>query len=45
MKELNNNELSQVIGGISTWGIIGILASAIFGIGVIDGIIRPLKCN
>ncbi len=45
MKELKNKELNRVIGGISTWGIIGIIAGIIFGIGVIDGLVRPLDCN
>ncbi len=46
MKELTNMELKQVYGGsLSIWGIISIIASAIFGIGIIDGIVRPLGCR
>ncbi len=45
MKNLSKKELNNIVGGISAWGIIGIIAGAIFGIGVFDGLIRPLKCN
>ena len=45
MKELNENELKSMVGGFSIWGIIGIVAGLIFGVGVVDGIIRPLKCR
>lgn len=46
MKELTKKELNMVAGGaLSLWAIAGIIAGAIFGIGVIDGIVRPLKCN
>ena len=45
MKELNVNELKSIVGGISVWGVIGIIAGLIFGVGVIDGIVRPLKCR
>lgn len=37
MVELNDKELKNTVGGISIWGIIGIIAGAIFGIGVIVG--------
>ena len=46
MKELKQNELKETIGGeISFWGVLGIIAGAIFIVGVIDGIARPVKCN
>lgn len=45
MKELNNQQLKQVVGGISTWGIIGIIAAAIFGAGFLDGLVRPFNCR
>ena len=45
MHELNNQKLKRIRGGISTWGIIGIIASVIFGIGVVDGYVRPFKCR
>lgn len=45
MKKLDNNELKNVKGGIGFWGIAGIVSAAIFIVGVIDGIARPLKCE
>ena len=45
MIELKNNELKKINGGISIWGIIGIIAGLIFGVGVIDGYTRPIKCR
>lgn len=45
---LNNETLSNVFGGASSksWGL-GILFAALgtFLIGVLDGFLRPLKCN
>ena len=32
-------------GGISFWGIIGIIAAGAFIAGFIDGIARPVKCD
>ena len=46
MLEINEEELKQINGGgISIWGGIGIVSGIIFVIGVIDGLVRPLKCN
>ena len=46
MNVLTNNELKDINGGSIKIGIgIGIVAGITFLIGVIDGIIRPLKCN
>ena len=46
MRKLNNNELSEVVGGGISYGLGLILgAVATFIVGVIDGIFRPLKCN
>lgn len=45
MKNLNEKELKEISGGISFWGVAGIIAGAIFIIGLFDGIARPLKCN
>ena len=50
MKQLNDNELKSIIGGAGAtaaaiWKIVGIIAGVIFGIGVIDGYVRPLKCR
>lgn len=43
---MNDDELKQISGGGFSLGI-GILIGAgiVFLIGVIDGIVRPLKCN
>lgn len=46
MIDLNNDELMCIDGGGFNFGIVaGIIAGVTFLIGVIDGIIRPLKCN
>ena len=45
MKKLNKKELEKTKGGISGWGIVGIIAGIVFSVGVLDGITRPLKCN
>ena len=46
MKKLNENELKNVNGGISKLAIVGIVGAAItFIVGVIDGYVRPTKCN
>lgn len=46
MKDLKNEELKCVNGGGVNIGVIaGIAAGITFIVGIIDGIIRPLKCN
>ena len=46
MKNLTNEELKEINGGGISFGILaGIAAGISFIIGVIDGLIRPLKCN
>lgn len=42
---MNKNELINVKGGISKWVYLGIGSALAFVIGVIDGYLRPLKCN
>lgn len=45
MKELGNLELHDITGGGGiAWGAV-IVAGITFLIGVIDGYVRPLKCN
>ena len=39
---LTNSELKQVTGGVSFWAVI---AGIIFGLGVVDGYTRPVKCR
>ena len=46
MKELNKNELMSIEGGGNAVAIgLAIAAGITFIIGVIDGYVRPLKCN
>lgn len=46
MIELNNKEMKNIYGGGMSVGLlVGISAGVTFIIGVIDGIIRPKKCN
>lgn len=44
MVKLDNNELMKVSGGGFGLGLL-IGAGIVFLIGVIDGYVRPLKCN
>lgn len=44
MRELSVNELNEVSGGGISFGL-AIFAGITFIIGVIDGYVRPLKCN
>ena len=43
--ELSEKELLEVNGGIGAWAVLGIIAGVIFLIGVVDGYVRPAKCN
>ncbi len=45
MKRLNYQELRDIKGGFAGWIAAGIIAIAIFVVGVFDGMARPLKCN
>ena len=45
MKELSVNEMHEVKGGSKAVVGLAIVAGITFLIGVIDGFIRPLKCN
>jgi lactobin A/cerein 7B family class IIb bacteriocin len=46
MQILNREELILVKGGAIKWAILAAIAAGItFLIGVVDGIVRPLKCN
>ena len=43
---MNNEELKCIEGGgLSIGAIVGIAAGITLIIGIIDGIVRPLKCN
>ena len=43
--KLTNKELKQITGGISVWAIIAGIAGLIFGLGAVDGYVRPVKCR
>lgn len=45
MKQINTHEQRKIVGGISIWGIISIIASVFFGIGAFDGFIKPRGCE
>lgn len=46
MKELKKEELLAINGGGYKWGIGALIAAgATLIAGIIDGILRPLKCN
>ena len=46
MELIKNEELKKIDGGgISAWTALGIGAGIVFLVGVIDGFVRPLKCN
>jgi lactobin A/cerein 7B family class IIb bacteriocin len=46
MEQLNNKELQNIYGGGISFGFIFAIAGLItFAIGILDGYIRPLKCN
>lgn len=43
--KLNNKELKEITGGASVWAVLGTIAAIIFGLGAIDGYVRPVKCR
>ena len=46
MEVIENEKLKNIDGGgVSAWTILGIGTGIVFLIGVIDGFVRPLKCN
>jgi len=45
MKELNSKELFEINGGSHLAIGLALAAGITFIIGVIDGFVRPLKCN
>ena len=43
---LTNNEMLSINGGLVSWSVIALIGAAIsFITGIIDGYLRPLKCN
>jgi lactobin A/cerein 7B family class IIb bacteriocin len=45
MKNLKNNELREIEGGISGWVIIGVSALITLVAGLLDGITSKVKCS
>ena len=46
MEQINKEELKNINGGgLSLLGAAGLIAGAVFLIGVIDGYVNPKKCN
>lgn len=45
MKEVSEEELKIMKGGISGWGLVGIGALTTLFIGILNGIVHPQKCN
>lgn len=46
MNEISKDELHEIDGGgLGLLGVAGIVAGAVFLIGVIDGYVRPKECN
>lgn len=46
MKKLTDDELKNISGGGLSAGVwVGLAAGITFLIGLIDGMVRPLKCN
>ncbi len=45
MELLNKHELMEIKGGFGAWSFIGIISGITFIIGIIDGYVRPLRCN
>ena len=43
--KLSDKELKNIEGGVSLWAILGGIAGIIFGIGALDGYVRPIKCR
>ena len=45
MKEISKEELQDINGGFSLLAAAGIIAAGVFLVGVVDGYVRPKKCN
>ncbi len=46
MIELKQKDLEKIKGGASKIGVFaGIVAGVVFAIGILDGLVRPLRCN
>ena len=45
MKEMSKEELQSINGGISLLAAAGLVAAGVFLVGVVDGYVRPKKCN
>ena len=45
MDVLEDYSLKEVEGGFGIWAVLGIAVILVFLVGVVDGFVRPLKCN
>lgn len=46
MNILTDNELYAIKGGAIRWGVVVVISGAVsFLVGLVDGIINPLKCR
>ena len=46
MKKLGNNEMKNITGGGISFGVVAaIVAGITFVTGILDGILRPLRCH
>lgn len=45
MNNISKENLEKLEGGVSIWLGVAIVAAVIFVVGVVDGYVRPLKCN
>lgn len=46
MHKLSNNELKNITGGALSWKILAAIPLAVSLLaGIVDGFLRPLKCN
>ncbi len=45
MQKISMNDAKKIEGGLGFWGGVGIGAIIIFLAGVIDGYVRPTKCD
>lgn len=45
MKEISKEELQSINGGFSLLAAVGVVAAGVFLVGVVDGYVRPKKCD
>ena len=45
MREIKDEELNMIKGGLSPWFYMGVASLFFFVAGVVDGYVRPLPCH